>query len=424
MASRSDGAATRRYMACKDDTGSTYMKHLNTKNYFCGLGTYVVCLVPAMLPIFEPVLDLDGAVRLAMAAVLASVAVALMLFTRFDERIGDPGAAFTQSLLGMGICAGLYAVLAPLSQPQIMLMSLLWVAIGLTRLSPRQVAVLVAVYVGIYLNAYTYSLFDARETRHSDAIYTLLVSVTLCVFMYLRAHDYARAHDEKTQLHGENTRQAEALEEAKARIHAITVQDMDTIALKYPFYREELRRCKEGADRSGTTFSIGLIEVDHFSALNDRYGEMAMKQLLREVVERVSGILGKHGFEEEGDGGHHPLGRVGDGLYGMILPRANLKGAMTCAKQLHQLVELQSIRTLAGLLNVTLTIGIVEYFPGESLEELLETVGKSLEKARIHNAEELQAAARKKEQLAPVKAATGMHDLRLLHHKEYDAPVH
>jgi diguanylate cyclase (GGDEF)-like protein len=400
------------------------MTHVNTKNYLCGLGAYVVCLTPAMLPIFEPAIGLDAALRLAMAAALASVLVLVERLTDFDQKIGDPGAAFTQSLLGIAVCAGLYAVLAPVSQPQIMLMSLLWIAIGLTRLSPRQVGALVAVYLGIYLNAYTYSLFDVREVRHADAVYTLLVSATLCAFMYLRAHDYAHAHSEKAELHGENARQAEELQEAKARIHAITIQDMDTIALKYPFYREELRRCKENADRSGTTFSIGLIEVDHYAALNDRYGEMVMKQLLREVVERVSGIMGKHGFEEEGDGGHHPLGRVGDGLYGMILPRANLKGALACARQLHQAVELQSIRTMAGQLNVTLTIGIVEYFPGESLDELLEMVGQSLEKARIHNAEELQAIAKKQERPAPVKAATGVHDLRLLHHKEYDAPVH
>ena len=400
------------------------MTHVNTKNYLCGLGAYVVCLIPAMLPIFEPAIGLDAALRLAMAAALASVLVLVERLTDFDQKIGDPGAAFTQSLLGISVCAGLYAMLAPVSQPQIMLMSLLWVAIGLTRLSPRQVGALVAVYIGIYLNAYTYSLFDAHEARHADALYTLLVSATLCAFMYLRAHDYAHSHGEKAELHGENARQAEELQEAKARIHAITVQDMDTIALKYPFYREELRRCREQADRSGTTFSIGLIEVDHFAALNDRYGEMVMKQVLREVVERVSGVMGKHGFHEEGDGGHHPLGKVGDGLYGMILPRANLKGALVCAKQLHQVVELQSIRTMAGLLNVTLTIGMVEYFPGESLDELLETVGRSLEKARIHHAEELQAATKKKEQLAPVKAATGIHDLRLLHHKEYDAPVH
>jgi len=344
--------------------------------------------------------------------------------TAFDARVGDPGAKFIQALLGLAVCAGLYALLAPVSHPQIMQMSLLWVAIGMTSLSPRQVLVLTALYLGIFLNAYTGVMLDPGAARHADALYAILVSLALSGFMYSRAYEYAHLHNEKAELHEANLRQAEELEEAKTRIHAITIQDMDTIALKYPFFREELRRCKERADRSGSTFSIGLIEIDHFAVIGERYGEMAVKQLLREVVERVTGVIAKMGLEEEGDGAHHPLGRVGDGLYGMILPRANVKGALACAKQLHKVVELESIRTMAGLLNVALTIGIVEYYPGESLDELMEMVGASLEKARLHNMEELQAANRAKPKGEPVKAATGLHDLRLLHHKEYDSPVH
>ncbi|HEX7965295.1 MAG TPA: diguanylate cyclase [Gammaproteobacteria bacterium] len=400
------------------------MRHLNVKNYLSGIGAYVVCLVPAMLPIFEPVLGLDGAVRLAMAAVLASVLVALMLVTGFDERVGDPGAAFTQSLLGVAICAGLYTLLAPLSQPQIVLMSLLWLAIGLTRLSPRRVAVLAGVYLALYLNDFAYSLFDPRDARHGDALYTLLVSLTLCAFMYLRAHDYARAHDEHAELHDANARQAEELDEAKRRIHAMTMQDMDTIALKFPFFREELRRCKERTDNSGGTFCIGLLEIDHFAGLEQRYGEMVIKQVLREVVERVTKVMAKLGLEEADDGSYHPLGRVGDGLYGLILPRSNLKGGRACAELLHRMVETQAIKTMAGLVNVNLTIGIVEYYPGESLDELLDMVGGALEKARIQHAQEWQAAQKPQPQAAPVKAARDHTDLRLLHYKEYDAPVH
>ena len=394
------------------------------KSYFCGLGAYAICLVPAMLPIFQPALGLDVAGRLVSSAVLASVLVALALLTGFDERIGDPGAKFIQALLGIAVCAGLYALLAPVSQPQIMLMCLIWVAIGLTRLTPRKVLVLAAVYLGIYLNAYTGELLTGGEAQHANTVYTLLVSLALCGFMYLRAHDYADSHNEKAGLRDENARQAEELEEAKARIHAITIQDLDTIALKFPFFKEELRRCKERTDKQGRTFSIGLLEIDHFSALQERYDETVIKQLLREVVERVSGVMGKLGLEQTEDGGYHPLGKVGEGLYGMILPRANLKGALACARQLHSTAESQSIRTMAGPVDVTLTIGMVEYHPGESVDELMETVGRSLEKARIHNAEELQAARKPQPRSAPVKAASGLEDLRMLHYKEYDSPVH
>jgi len=401
------------------------MENRNLKTYLGGLGVYVVCLVPAMLPIFPSALGPQTAARLALAAGVVAGLIALILLTDFDKRIGDPGAVFAQGLSGIGVCAGLYALLAPVSEPQIVLMSLLWIAMGLNRLSPGQVLVLAAGYTGIFLNAYSGLLLDGRATQHADALYVLLVSSVLCTFMYLRAHDYASSHREKAELRDENQRQADELAEARDRIHTITRQDLDTIALKFPFFKEELRRCKERADASGTTFSIGLIEIDHFSNINNRYGEMAVKQLLREVVDRVNKVTGKMGLEDSDDGSYHPLGRVGEGLYGMILPRANLKGALACSQQIRKLVELQSIRTNAGILDVTLTIGMVEYFPGESLDELMEMVGTSLEKARLQNVEELQASERAKQQpAAPVKAATGLRDLRVLHYKEYDAPLH
>ena len=400
------------------------MENRNLKTYLGGLGTYVICLLPAMLPIFPSALGPEAAARLGVAAVSASVLVALALLTDFDRRLGDPGAVFTQALLGISVCAGLYALLIPWSEPQIVLMSLIWIAIGLNRLAPRQVLVLAVAYLGIYLNAYSRVLLDTGAGRHADALYVLLVSSILCSFMYLRAHDYASSHQEKAELRDDNSRQAVELAEARDRIHTITRQDMDTIALKFPFFKEELRRCKEQTDANGTTFSTGFIEIDYIAQLNERYGETVMKQVLREVVDRVTGVMAKMGMKASDDGSYHPVGRVGEGLYGMILPRANLKQALACVQQLHQVVELQSIPTTAGKLNVTLTIGVAEYFPGETLDEIMQMVGVALETARVRNMEELQASQRAKQQLASVKAATGLKDLRVLQYKEYEAPLH
>lgn len=400
------------------------MENRTLKTYLCGVGAYAACLVPAMLPIFQAPLDPSAAARLGLAALLALTLTALMLLTGFHTRLGDRGASLTQGLLGLAICGGFYAFLAPAPEPQIVLMSLLWITIGLINLTPRQVLVLEGVYLTVYLNAFTSTMLFAGAPHRDDAIYVLVVSVTLCAFMYLRARDYRHSHHEKAGLHEANARQAEELEEAKTRIHAITMQDLDTIALKYPFFKEELKRAKAHADESRVGFSIGLMEIDHFAALQKQHAETVVKQVLREVVERASGVLGKLGLVDAADGSYHPLGKVGDGLYGIILPRSNLKGALACARQLHSVVELQSIRTMAGAIDLTLTIGIVEYHRGESVDELMETVGRALERARVHNMEELQAAAKPKQDLPPIKAARDSTELRVLHYKEYDAPVH
>ncbi len=398
----------------------------NLKSYFAGVGAYVACLLPAMLPIFQPALDGVTIIRLTAAAVMACMAVAIVRLTGFEQKIGDPGAKLTQGLLGIGICAGLYAALAPVSEPQIVLMSLLWIAIGLTKLTPNFVLALMTLYLGIYLNAFTMTMLDVHGVRHATAVYTLVVSLVLGAFMYMRARTYEASRQEKAALQDTNQRQAEELEDAEARIQALTKQDMDTIALKFPFFKEELHRCRDRADGEGNIFSIGLVAIDHIEALNQRYGETVMKQIARDVVERITGVTGKMGLEEAGDGGFHPVGRVGEGLFGIILPRANLKGAQACAQQIHNAIEFQAIRTMAGLVNLTVTIGLAEYYPGESVDELMQLVGRSLEKARLHDMHEEQSITRppRGPKPAPVKAATGVHDLRILHEKEYEAQLH
>ena len=330
-----------------------------------------------------------------------------------------------QALLGIAVCSGLYSLVDSAARPEVMFMVfLLWTAVGLLYLTPQRVGILFALHLGIFLNEFAPGLFmQAGTPMHAEASFMLLTSTLMAGFMCWRARDYTRVRQEKARLRDENTRQSVTIEEAKERIHKLTIQDMDTIALKYPFFKAELHRCKEHADRSRTTFCVGLIAIDHFADLGARHGELVAKQVAREVVERAGSVMSKMRLgEEDGD---HSLGRVGEGLFGVILPRANLKGAQTCVQQLHNTIEFQPIRTMSGQVNVTLTIAFTEYYMGESVDELMQRVGQALEKARLRSTGELQGVERTHgPKPASIKAAREMSELRLLHEKEYESPLH
>jgi GGDEF domain-containing protein len=402
------------------------MNKTNWNTYYAGLGIYLICIGVAALPILSAGLDLKGTLALCAAAVLASLFVAVYRGSLAARAFQDPNGMLAQSLLGIGVCEGLYSAIASDPRPEVLFTAfLLWTAVGLMYLTPRGVIALFALHTGIFINAGASALFIATRTeKHAEAVYMIVLSAVMAGFMYWRAADYTRVRREKSELRQENSRQAGEIEEAQRRIHELTVQDMDTIALKYPFFKEELRRCKERADRGGETFTIGLVSVDHFAALAENHGDMVAKQITREVVQRIARVVGKVGLNDDGSG-HQPVGKVGDGLFGIILPRTNLKGSAACAEKLHAGVGHQAIRTLAGPVDVTLTVGLSEYFSGESVDEMLQLVGRSLEKARLQGFEELQPAARPRAAQGPaVKAATGSHDLRLLHEKEYESPLH
>jgi len=401
------------------------MNNTNWNTYYAGLGMYLICIAVAALPILSTGLEPKGTLELIAAAALASLFVAVYRGSLAARTLRDPNGTFAQALLGIGVCEGLYSVISVDPRPEVLFTAfLLWTAVGLMHLSPREVVALFTVHTGIFINATVSALFlGGSAEKHAEALYMITLSVVMTGFMYWRATDYTRVRNEKSRLRQENSRQAEEIEEAKQRIHQLTVQDMDTIALKYPFFKEELGRCKQRADRDGQALSIGLVSIDHFAALSQRHGEMVMKQVTREVVHRVARVVGKASLNDDGSG-HQPVGKVGDGLFGIILPHINRQGAAACAEKLHAAVGHQSIRTLAGALDVTLTVGICEYYPGETLDEVLRNVGRELERARMRELEELQAAARPRAQGPAVKAATCAHELRLLHEKEYESPLH
>lgn len=400
------------------------MNNSNWKTYYAGLGIYGICLGIAALPILSMGLDVQGALELLAGAAMACLFIAVYRSSPLARQFKDSGGVFVQALAGILVCGGIYSLVSVAPRPEVMFtVFLLWTAVGLMHLTPARVVVLFGLSTGIFVNTFASTLFVATTTEaHAEAVYMIVLSTVMAGFMYWRARDYTRVRNEKAQLKEENSRQAGEIEEAKRRIHALTVQDMDTIALKYPFFKQELQRCKERADRSGDIFAVGLVSIDHFTALNQRHGETAMKQLSREVVQRITAIVGKVGVES---GGRHPVGKVGDGLFGIILDRTNLRGARACAERLHAAISHQMVRTLAGPLDVTITVGFTEYFSGESVDELMALVGRALEKARLAEVEELKVEAKQPEPNgAPVKAARGSHELRILHENEYSRPLH
>lgn len=401
------------------------MNNSNWRIFYAGLGIYGICIGMAALPILSTGLNPKEVLELIVAAAAACTFVAVYRESPLARHLDDSAGVFVQALFGIAVCAGMYSLISPSPRPEVVFtVFLLWTAVGLMHLTPARVVTLFVISTGIFVNTFASMLFvETASAAHPEAIYMIVLSTVMAGFMYWRALDYTRVRNEKARLRDENSRQATEIEEAKQRIHDLTVQDIGTIALKYPFFKQELQRCKERADRSGDTFAIGLVSIDHFAELSQRHGDVATKQLAREVVHRIAGVVGKLGVEH---GGRHPVGKVGEGLFGIILERTNLKGARACADTLHAKIGHQIIRTLAGPLDVTITIGLAEYFTGESVDELMELVGRSLEKARLQDVPGLQGAVspRPQPKAPPVKGATGAHDLRLLHEKEYSSPVH
>jgi diguanylate cyclase (GGDEF)-like protein/PAS domain S-box-containing protein len=123
------------------------------------------------------------------------------------------------------------------------------------------------------------------------------------------------------------------------------------------------------ADRYGTDFALIMFDLDHFKAVNDNYGHAIGDAVLREVasvvVERLreSDVLGRWGGEE----------------FMILLPG---DGPQQTAQVAEDVRERVAGHLFPDVGQVTVSLGIAAYLPGESRTEFLRRVDDALYRAK------------------------------------------
>ncbi|MGH8373248.1 MAG: GGDEF domain-containing protein [Gammaproteobacteria bacterium] len=374
------------------------MNTVNSKSFYSGLAIYAAFIALAALPIYAQPLNTVAVVQLAVAAIVASALVAVIRISGLAERLNDPEALLIQAALGIFVCCGLYAIVSPVSRPGLMIMAyMLWTAVSLPRLRPRNIIALFVLFLAAYLSVFTGLLTDLDLTERSDAIFMLMVSGIMTAFLYRRAAAYERVREE-------HRLQEVALEEAESRIHEFTTQDAETTALKYPYFRNQLIKAKTRVDQGGGTFSVGLIEIDHYDEMLNKIGNTASSQILREFTERATKLINRTCALEAWGVDYKPLGRMSGGRFSLLLAGADFPSAMKCAEALHSAMDFKSIRTHIGVFGITLSIGITEYTVSEGVDELMSLAARALKLAQHHNGNDYKGLKRPQRALTQPKS--------------------
>jgi diguanylate cyclase (GGDEF)-like protein len=127
------------------------------------------------------------------------------------------------------------------------------------------------------------------------------------------------------------------------------------------------------ARRYHTPFSISMLDVDHFKAINDTYGH----QVGDEVLEQIAHHLRDHI--------RHPdsAGRYGGEEFLILLPNTPIEPASEQAARLCNQMRALNITAGEKVLHLTVSMGIAELQPGtETWQELLSRADKALYQAK------------------------------------------
>lgn len=125
------------------------------------------------------------------------------------------------------------------------------------------------------------------------------------------------------------------------------------------FRHEKLR-----ADRSAGPLSICMLDIDRLKTVNDTLGHQGGDQHLKLVVSAVQQELRGIDF----------IGRYGGDEFLVIMTETPLRGALECAERMRNTLEKLASENGSHDVAATVSIGIAEYQPGESLTQ---TVGRA-----------------------------------------------
>ncbi len=112
-----------------------------------------------------------------------------------------------------------------------------------------------------------------------------------------------------------------------------------------------------------------MIDIDNFKTINDKYGHPVGDEVLLAVAGRIRSALSDIDL----------LSRYGGEEFAVVLPDANLIQGRRVAERLRQFVGASPIKTSAGELQVTISLGVAERDGvGGDITQLLERADQGL----------------------------------------------
>ncbi|RKY25704.1 MAG: hypothetical protein DRP79_06265 [Planctomycetota bacterium] len=186
------------------------------------------------------------------------------------------------------------------------------------------------------------------------------------------------------EVRGQLRLQSNALDAANAQLgaayeelNASRLEDPLTGAFNKRYYMVNLVNEINRARRYQRSLGFLLIDVDDFQKINKRYGYPAGDEVLRRIVEIISGHI-RNGIDW--------IARVGDEEFVVVLPETNMEGCLRVGEKLRALVASSTVEFDKRHILVTISVGGASYDALQdvplSFQELTNRADQALGRAR------------------------------------------
>jgi diguanylate cyclase (GGDEF)-like protein len=162
------------------------------------------------------------------------------------------------------------------------------------------------------------------------------------------------------------------LEQALKIINELAIRDDLTGSHNRRHLIKLIEQEKDRPSRLGSSFCLCLMDIDFFKRINDRYGHSAGDHVLKAFAEtaqkyiRTTDSFGRYGGEE----------------FLLMLPETSLDEAAALAERVRIGIEQLDFLDINEEIAVTVSIGISEFRPGESISQTVARADQALYRAK------------------------------------------
>lgn len=159
------------------------------------------------------------------------------------------------------------------------------------------------------------------------------------------------------------------LEEAATELEKISVTDQLTGLYNRKYLDEAIEAELERSSRYATTFSVIMVDIDFFKAINDTHGHLAGDKVLTTLAARLQDNI--RDIDK--------LGRWGGEEFLIICPETDLSGASQLAEKLRTGIEVAECPNVGKR---TASFGVASFISGEAYDELMGRADSALYQAK------------------------------------------
>jgi diguanylate cyclase (GGDEF)-like protein len=158
------------------------------------------------------------------------------------------------------------------------------------------------------------------------------------------------------------------VEAALARIHELAHQDDLTGLPNRRQAQRLLEQERTRVARSGRGFAIAMVDIDHFKRINDVHGHDAGDRALHQFAQHASAALRANDV----------VARWGGEEFLLLMPETRLADALEALERLRRHVQQGTLHEPAAELRLTVSCGVAESAPGESVADLVARADRAL----------------------------------------------